>query len=126
MSTIIKYGKIVKFGSGICQVSDDRNLFGVDIKFREIFYLNYRKAIPSSYATDVQEQQSVEDTQHHRYKHLGSRNLEKLAKDELIDGFNYIGNCMFDVELPNILGRSLVNSDIPSPARAVLEKHHLL
>ena len=44
----------MKFGTGICQVFDDRNLFGVDIKFRELFYLNYQKAIPSSYATDVQ------------------------------------------------------------------------
>ena len=39
--------------------------------------------------TGTQAQQSVEDTWHRRYGHLGSRNLEKLAKDKLVNGFNY-------------------------------------
>ena len=44
---------------------------------------------PSSYVTGTQTQQSVEDTWHRRYGHLGSRNLEKLAIDKLVNGFNY-------------------------------------
>ena len=89
VSTIIKRGKTVKFESDTCQVPDDGNLVGVGIKFGDLFYLNCKKAVPSSYVTDVWGQQSVEDTWHHRYGHLGSRNLEKLARDNLVDGFDY-------------------------------------
>ena len=59
------------------------------IKFGDLFYLNCEKAVPSSYVTDVWGQQSVEDTWHRRYVYLGSRNLEKLARDNLVDGFDY-------------------------------------
>ena len=89
VSTITKHGKTVKFESDTCQVLDDGNLVGVGIIFEDLFYLNCEKAFPSSYVTDVQGQQSVEDTWHCRYGHLGSRNLEKLARDNLVDGFDY-------------------------------------
>ena len=55
----------------------------------ESFYLKYQKILPSSYATDAQEQQSVERTWHHRYGYFGSSNLEKLAKGKLVDVFDY-------------------------------------
>ena len=86
VSAITERGKTVKFESGACQVLDD---VGVGIKFGDLFRLNCEKPFPSSYVTDVQGQQSVEDTWHCRYGHLGSRNLEKLAKDNLVDGFDY-------------------------------------
>ena len=87
--TITEHGKTVKFESDTCQVLDDGNLVGVGIKFGDLFYLNCEKAFPSLYVTDVWGQQSVEDTWHHRYGHLRSRNLEKLARDNLVDGFDY-------------------------------------
>ena len=89
VSAVTERGKIVKFGSDTCQVLDNGNLVGIGTKFGELFYLNCNKMRPSSYVTGTQAQQSVEDTWHHRYGHLGSRNLEKLAKDKLVNGFNY-------------------------------------
>ena len=51
--------------------------------------MNCSKTVVSANVTDTQTKESVEYIWHCRFGHLGSRNLEKLAKDKLVCGFNY-------------------------------------
>ena len=89
MSTATERGKTVEFVGTRYRILNGNELVGIGTKFGELFYLNCSKTVVSANVTDTQTKESVEYIWHCRFGHLGSRNLEKLAKDKLVCGFNY-------------------------------------
>ena len=60
-----------------------------------LYYLNCLTDRQQANAADKQNQQTKEDIWHRHYGHLRVQNLRKLAKEDLVDGFDY--NSLRDV-----------------------------
>ena len=81
-----------------------KKLIATGTKIGSLYYLN---CLTSCQRVNVAEsvcQESKEEVWHRRFGHLGVRNLQKLAKDELVIGFNYntskeIGFCKLCAEV---------------------------
>ena len=54
-----------------------------------LYYLNCLTEHQQTNAADNQSQQSNKDVWHQHYGHLGVQNLQKLAQEELVDGFDF-------------------------------------
>ena len=80
--------KTVRFGQANCQILDDKKLVAVGTKVGELYYLNCHTIGVYSHSA-VTQAGSKEDNWHRRYGHLGVKNLQTLAKNELVRGFDY-------------------------------------
>ena len=89
MSKAVEAGKVVEFSETSCQILDaNRKPITVATRVRNLYYLNCLTDRQQAHAADNQNQQTKEDMWHRRYGHLGVQNLQRLAKEELVDGFD--------------------------------------
>ena len=79
-----------------CRILDaNRKLITAATRKGNLYYLNCLTDCQQANAADKRNQLTKEDIWHQRYGHLGVQNLRKLAKEELVDGFDY--NSLRDV-----------------------------
>ena len=81
-------GKMVKFGETQGEIIDEEGeVVAMASKTGSLYYLRCEPMINEriNSATD----QAGENLWHRRYGHLGERNLSKLKKDGLVNGFDY-------------------------------------
>ena len=81
--------KTVRFGKANCQILSDKKLIAVATKVGELYYLNCTTNGVYSNSADIRVEESKEDKWHRRFGHLCVRNLQKLAKEKLVHGFDY-------------------------------------
>ena len=90
VSVVTEHGKTVSFGNASCQILDEGNLVAVATKIGELYYLNCRASgVNSNTAKTQGDRESKEDKWHRRFGHLGVRSLQKLANEQLVNGFDY-------------------------------------
>ena len=96
VSKAVEAGKVVEFDEISCRILDaNRKLITAATSVGNLYYLNCLTDYQQANAADKQNRQTKEDIWHRRYGHLGVQNLRKLAKEELVDGFDY--NSLRDV-----------------------------
>lgn len=89
VSKIAKAGKMIEFSETSCQILDlNRMLIVVATRVGSLYYLNCRTDHQAN-AVKNRSPERKEDMWRRRYCHLGLQNLQKLAKEELVDGFDY-------------------------------------
>ena len=54
-----------------------------------MYYLDCLTSCQQVNAAGSLHQESKEEVWHRRYGHLGARSLQRLARDDLVDGFDY-------------------------------------
>ena len=80
-------GKKIRFGEASCQVLDgNKKLIAVATRVGDLYYLN---CCPGSQKAHLVVDETKEDIWHRRFGHLGTKNLQRLAKEKLVKGFNY-------------------------------------
>ena len=83
-------GKRVRFSETGCHIFDaKKRLIASGTKVGSLYYLDCLTGCQEVNAADGLLQESKEDVWHRRYGHLGARSLQKLARDDLVDGFDY-------------------------------------
>ena len=104
VSSAVKSGKLVMFNEDECQIMDEASkIIMTANKKGNLFYLNLSQMTEPSIKGDgdneivnlnkADDKISQEDIWHQRYGHLGIDNLKKLAKEKLVDGFNFSNIC---------------------------------
>ena len=87
VSKVTEASKTTRFGVANCQILDgNRKLIAVGAKVGDLYYLNCHNGLQQTNMAQSESQKKKEDVWHQRFGHLGARNLEKLAKDKLVDG----------------------------------------
>ena len=91
VSKATKSGKTVTFDEDGCHILDEsQKLIANAKRVGNLYYLSYVDS--GHHANPTVESSSVaskEVTWHKRYGHLGVQNLQKLAKENLVDGYDY-------------------------------------
>ena len=83
-------GKTARFGETSCQILDaNRKLVAVATRVGDLYYLSCRQGSQKCHTAVDKGTETREDVWHRRYGHLGTRNLQKLAKHELVNGFDF-------------------------------------
>ena len=83
-------GKTARFGETSCQILDaNRKLVAVATRVGDIYYLSCHPGSQKCHTAVDKGTETREDVWHRRYGHLGTRNLQKLAKHELVNGFHF-------------------------------------
>ena len=83
-------GKTTRFGETSCQILDgNRKPVAVATRVGDLYYLSCRPGSKKSHTAVEKGPETREDVWHRRYGHLGTRNLQKLANQELVNGFDY-------------------------------------
>ena len=82
--------KFTRFGEANCQVLDEnKKLIAVATRLGDLYYLNYRSDSQRTHTAAERFPETKEDVWHRQFGHLGAKNLEKLAKHKLTDGFDF-------------------------------------
>ena len=89
VSVTTEHGKTVRFSKDSCQDLDKGKLDAVATKIGELYYLSFHISGVCSNAAETKVTESKEDRWHRRFGHLGARNLQILAKEKLVNGFDY-------------------------------------
>ena len=90
VSNVTAAGKTTRFGEASCQILDkERKLIAVATKVGDLYYLNCHPRFHKSHTAADKTPETKEDIWHRRFGHLGTRNLQQLAKNKLVDGFDY-------------------------------------
>ena len=90
VSKAVEAGKMVEFNETSCQILDTNGKPITNaMRVGNLYYLNCLTERQQANAADNQSQQSKEDVWHRCYGHLGVQNLQKLAEEELVDGFDF-------------------------------------
>ena len=80
-------GKKIRFGEDSCQLLDgNKKLTAVATRLGDLYYLN---CCPGSLKAHLVVNETKEDIWHRRFGHLGTKNLQRLANEKLVNGFNY-------------------------------------
>ena len=83
-------GKTARFGETSCQILDaNRKLVAVATRVGDLYYLSCCPGSQKCHTAVDKGTETREDVWHRRYGHLGTRNLQKLAKHELVNGFDF-------------------------------------
>ena len=83
-------GKIARFGEISCQILDaNRKLVAVATRVGGLYYLSCRPGSQKCHTAVDKGAETREDVWHRRYGHLRTRNLQKLAKHKLVNGFDF-------------------------------------
>ena len=89
-------GKKFEFEQSFCKVVNDKHgVIATATKYGNLYYLNCAGSIEDNkdHQTAMKCASKNDETKeciwHRRYGHLGARNLERIAKEQLVDGFNY-------------------------------------
>ena len=80
-------GKATKFNNSGCEIFNrDDEVIAFGTRVGNLYYLEFCR---NKQQLHVLEEESKERLWHRRYGHLGEKNLRKLAKDELVQHFDY-------------------------------------
>ena len=82
-------GKIARFGETSCQILDANRKLVAVARVGDLYYLNCRPGSQKCHTAVDKDAETREDVSHRRYGHLGTRNLQNLAKHELVYGFHF-------------------------------------
>ena len=92
VSKAAEAGKTAKFNEAGCRIfGTNKKLIAAATRVGSLYYLDCRSRTGSQEvnAAKNQAQEMKENVWHRRFGHLGVRNLQKLAKNKLVDGFDY-------------------------------------
>ena len=90
VSKAAKAGKVVKFTETGCEILDsNKKVIAVATRVESLYHLNCQAHNEQTNAAVNKSKETKEDTWHRRYGHLGVRNLQKLAKEKLVDDFDF-------------------------------------
>ena len=90
VSKAVERGNIAKFGSSSCIIRDsNRKLITVAQNVGGLYQINTTAAYINSARTTSCGEITKEDVWHCRFGHLYLKSLQKLAKDNLVDGFDF-------------------------------------
>ena len=88
VSKAAEAGKIIEFDESGCQVLDaKKKLIAAGNRAGSLYYLNCLSS-RNEQAT-VADQETKESIWHRRFGHLGIQNLQRLAREKLVDGFDF-------------------------------------
>ena len=88
VSKITKTGKRVNFRDTRCLVEDEKGrVIATASKEGNLYYLNCINVYHTPRVCVAED--NCESVWHRRYGHLGEKYLQQLAKEKLVDGFNY-------------------------------------
>ena len=79
----------MRFSKDNFQVLNEGKLVAVATKIGELYYLNFHVSGVCSNAAETKVTESKDDRCHHRFEHLGAKSLQILAKEKLVNGFDY-------------------------------------
>ena len=88
-------GKSFEFGQSHCNIIDNKfGVTGTATKYGNLYYLNCAGSNLSAKENHTamkcaSTDRTKESIWYRRYGHLGARNLERIAKEQLVDGFDY-------------------------------------
>ena len=83
-------GKTTKCNESSCQILDDNvKPIAAATRVERLYYLECRTNCQQINTVENQSQDSKEQVWHWRFGQLGARNLKKLTKHQLVDGFDY-------------------------------------
>lgn len=81
-------GKVVKFTKSACYILDKQHrMFAKATKVGGLYKLDYK--LNHERANVVEQSESKEDLWHKRFGHLGVGSLQSLARERLVDGFDF-------------------------------------
>ena len=90
VSKATKSGKTVKFNEEGCHILDEsQKLIVIAKRIGNLYYLNCVNSHAANPTVGNSNVRSKEVTWHKRFGHLGVQNLQKLAKENLVDGYDY-------------------------------------
>ena len=90
VSKAAKAGKVVKSSETGCEILDsNKKVIAVATRVESLYHLNCQAHNEQTNAAVNKSKETKEDTWHRRYGHLGVRNLQKLAKEKLVDDFDF-------------------------------------
>ena len=93
VSKATKLGKSFQFKGHMCYINDTkRGIIGTATKYGNLYYVNCTIVKDKQHHAAMKcgnNAQTKEDLWHRRYGHLGEQNLERLAKENMVDGFDY-------------------------------------
>ena len=91
VSKATKTDKMFQFGQSSCSIMDINNrTIATATKSGNLYYLNCaRRGTATSEVAMCGKEDTKESIWHRRFGHLGVKNLERLAKDQLVEGFDY-------------------------------------
>ena len=90
VSKLAEAGKVTKFGKTACHILNrDRKLTARATKVGSLYHLDCRNTCEQANVVNNMDQETKEQIWQQRFGHLGVRNLQKLATEKLVDGFNY-------------------------------------
>ena len=113
-------GKVTKFTNDACYVLDKQHkLIAKASKVGSLYYLNHQSY--SEEANSVKSPETKEDVWHRRFGHLGLRNLQRLSRKNLVDGFDYDASKELTFCEPCVEGKQHRNR-FPSDGRKRAEK----
>ena len=77
----------MKFSNVVCHIlCSNCKRIARATKVVSLYHLDY---VASSELANVAGKTEKEDIWHYQFGHLGTRSLQKLAKDQLVEGFDY-------------------------------------
>ena len=71
------------------QIVRSKKLIAVATRLGDLCYLNCRSDSQRTYTAAERFPETKEDVWHRQFGHLGAKNLEKLVKHKLFDGFDF-------------------------------------
>ena len=85
-----------EFEQSSCKIADDKHgVIATATKYGNLYYLSCVGSIEDNKEDQAamkcanKSDETKESIWHRRYGHLGARNLERIAKEQLVDGFDY-------------------------------------
>ena len=91
VSKVTRSGKSFTFTESCCHLLDEkRNVVATGSKVGNMYYLNCIDELGTTHeATICSSGETKEEIWHRRFGHLGLKNLQKLATDQLVNGLDY-------------------------------------
>ena len=90
VSKAAEAGKVVKFTETGCEILDsNKKVIAVATTVGGLYHLNCKADNEQTNAAVNKSKETKDDTWHRRYGHLGVRSLQKLAKEKLVNDFDF-------------------------------------
>ena len=88
VSRTTEAGKVVEFSREICSILEakDKRIVAAGSKVGSLYYLDQEGPTQQAHLT---KEQSKETVWHRRFGHLGIQNLQQLARDRMVEGFDF-------------------------------------
>ena len=90
VSKVTEFGKTISFRDDSSQITSvNQKMVATATRVGNLYHLNCHATCQHVNAAESRKEETKEDVWHHRFGHLGARNLQKLAREGLVDGFDY-------------------------------------